>query len=398
MTPVEYDVYLSCRDPGRPGMASEVAAGLTRLGFRVFVAGQDTGTDPVPARLEIIGSAPDFVLLSASALPGQAGEGADPRAADLAHAFKTRRNIIVLADPAHADPLAEARHPGRAQLAAWQRVAYDRGRPRESIALVAHRLHSSSEVDERRLMRMAKRAFITLGVVLAIAFASRAVPAAMRWWNRPAAPPPLPRFTLYWAAAGERMQDGRWTGFPLEDGSAVAAGDRVRLGFATGSDGFAYVVARDAEGGISLLYPGVTLRGSSRVRAGTVYEAPEGGRWFSVDPRAGLAAIYVVAGHEPLENLEELLEEPDGGGTAASRLELLASTLSGLLDGTHASVPRPVRTRTGREIVDGLSPAPPPRGWPAASGIVPGAGTQPASRAGLVSAVVEIRLRNSPQD
>ena len=271
----------------------------------------------------------------------------------------------MLADPAHSDPLAAAEPPGRPKLAAWQRVAYDPARSRESIALVGHRLLTSSDVDDRRLMRTVKRAFVALGLVLAIAVASRAVPLAVRWWNRPTAPPPLPRFTLYWSAAGQRLQDGQWTAFPITDGSAVAGGDRIRLAFSIGSDGYAYVVIRDAQGGVSVLYPGATVRGASRVRPGSVYDVPGNGRWFTVDPQAGIAAIYLFAGHEPLENLEELAEEPESGATPAARLELLSSTLQGLLDGKHARwrAARFARAE-GREIVDGLPPAPSPAGWP----------------------------------
>ncbi|MGE5200358.1 MAG: hypothetical protein ACM3H9_12015, partial [Rhodospirillaceae bacterium] len=202
MPPVEHDVYLCCRDAQAPGMVAEVAAGLRRFGFRVCVAGGEPGTTDGPGRLAAIERAADFVLLSAPLPAGGGQDGPDPRAADLAHAFKTRRNILVLADPAHRDPLAAAEPPGRPKLAAWQRVAFDPARARESIALVAHRLLSSSEVEERRLMRVTKRAFITLGVVLALAVASRAVPAAVSYWNRPKAPPPLPRFTIYWTAFG----------------------------------------------------------------------------------------------------------------------------------------------------------------------------------------------------
>ena len=245
-------------------------------------------------------------------------------------------------------------------------------------------------------MRRVKRAFVALGLVLAIAVASRAVPLAVRWWNRPAAPPPLARFTLYWTAVGQRMQDGQWTALPITDGSAVAGGDRLRLVFSTGSDGYAYVVIRDAQGGVSVLYPGATVRGASRVRAGSVYQVPEDGSWFPVDPQSGLAAIYLFAGHEPLENLEELLEEPESGATPAARLELLTSTLAGLLDGKHAAAVRPVRTRGGREIVDGLAPAPPPTAWPAVSTGGSARAGQPATQTGLLSAVVELRLRSGP--
>jgi len=398
MKPVECDVYLCCRDGEGRGMASEVAAGLARFGFKVCVSGRDAPAAHGPERLASIENAPDFVLLSAPASGGAALARDDPRAADFAHAFKTRRNILVLADPAHADPLVATGLPGRPKLAAWQRIAHDPERPRESIALLAHRLLSSSEVNDRRLMRNAKRAFIALAVVLAVAAASRAVPLAVRWWNRPAAPPPLPRFTLYWTADGQRLQNGQWAAFPLTDGSAVAAGDRLRLAFSTGSDGFAYVVTRDGLGGVSVIFPGAAVRGASRVRRGEAHEAPADGRWLTVDVRAGPAAIYLIAGHDPLENLEELTEDGDGSLTPGARMELLHATVSGLLDGKRTAVPRPVRTRTGREIVDGLAPAPAPSLWPAGPGGGAAGAREPAVQIGLASVVMELRLGQVGRD
>jgi hypothetical protein len=396
MTGTDHDVYLCCREDGDAGMAADVAAGFARLGFRVLVPGRDAAAGEGAARLAAIARIPDFVLLSAPAPDVPAGRLPDPRSAELAHAFKTRRNILVLADPAHRDPLADAESPDRPKLAAWQRVAYDRSRPRESIALVAHRLVSSSDVEDRRFMTRVKAAAVTVAILLAVAVASRAVPAAMKWWNRPTAPPPLPRFTLYWSAIGQRMQNGQWAASPMTDGSAVAAGDRIRLVFSTGSDGYAYVVARDAQGGLALLFPGATVRGASRVRAGSVQQAPPGDQWFTVDAASGLAAIYLLAGHDPLENLEELADEPESGATPAARLELLSSTLQGLLDGRHAAAPRPIRSRTGREIVDGLAPAPPPAAWPAVSTGGPAGPARPATQVGLLSTAVEIRLRPEP--
>ena len=393
MTASEHDVYLCCREDGDPGMVSEVASGMVRLGFQVHVAGRGVRAEQGSERRAAIEKASDFVLLSAPPAAGAPDGAADPRAADLAHAFKTRRNILVLADPAHGDPLAAADLPGRPKLAAWQRVTYDRARARESIALVAHRLVSSSEVEDRRFMRRVKRAAAAVAIMLVVAVALRAVPAAVKWWNQPTEPPPLPRYVLYWSAYGQRLQNGGWTAFPVTDGGAVAGGDQIRLVFSAGSDGYAYVVARDPQGGLSLLFPGVTVRGAGRVRAGTVYQAPGEGRWFTVDKHAGLAAVYVIAGHDPLENLEELTEETDAGSSPATRMELLSSTVTGLLDGRHAAVPRPVRTRKGREIVDGLAPLPAPSSWPAAPGGLSSDALRPAVQTGLVSVAVEIRLR-----
>jgi hypothetical protein len=396
MTGTDHDVYLCCREDGDAGMLAEVAAGFARLGFRVLASGRDAAADEGAARLAAIARIPDFVLLSAPVPVGPAGRQPDSRSAELAHAFKTRRNILVLADPAHLDPLAEAEMPGRPKLAAWQRVAFDRSRPRESIALVAHRLVSSSDIEDRRFMRRVKQATAAVVLLLTVAVALRAVPAGIAWWNRPKAPAPLPRFTVYWTATREQLRHGQWASFPMTDGSSIAAGDRVRLAFCTGSDGHAYVVARDARGGLTLLFPGVTVRGASRVRAGSVQEAPPGDQGFTVDAASGLASIYLLAGHDPLENLEELAEEPDEATTAAARMELLSSTIAGLLDGRHAAAQRPVRSRKGREVVDGLAPAPPPAVWPAVTGPAGGAPARPFVQTGLLSVVMEIRVRPEP--
>ena len=149
----------------------------------------------------------------------------------------------------------------------------------------------------------------------------------------------------------------------------MAAGDQIRLAFSAGSDGYAYVVIRDAQGGVSMLYPERPLRGASRVKAGSVYQVPGGRPLVHGGSAGGLAAIYLIAGHDPLENLEELAEEAESGALARGAhraVELPPSRDS--LDGKRAAVPRPVRTRRGREIVDGLAPAPPPSVWPAAPG------------------------------
>jgi hypothetical protein len=392
MTPAEYDVFLSRRGAGDEDMVSEVAAGLSRLGFRVRVAAHEAGTDARPARLAAIEQAPDFVLISAPAVPGAVESGDDPRRAELAHAFKSRRNILVLADPAHVDSLAGEGLPGRQPFADWQRVTYDRSRTRESIALLSHRLHSSSEVEDRRFMGRVRAAAVTVAILLAVAVATRGVPAAVKWWNRPSAPPPLPRYVLYWAAYGQRLENGRWTSFPVTDGTSVAAGDQIRLAFSAGSDGHAYVMVRDTQGGVSALFPGATVRGASRVRAGTVCQVPGADRWITVDERTGIAAIYLIAGHDPLENLEELAEETDAGPSPAARMELLSSTIAGLLDGKHSAVPRPIRSRRGREIVDGLAPASPPSVWPLPPGDASPSDPKPNTQTGLLSAVVEIRI------
>ena len=61
MKPVECDVYLCCRDGEDRGMASEVAAGLARFGFRVCVSERDAPSALQPERSASIEQSPDFV-------------------------------------------------------------------------------------------------------------------------------------------------------------------------------------------------------------------------------------------------------------------------------------------------------------------------------------------------
>jgi len=396
MKPIAYDVYLCCREPSGHGLVQTVAAGLTRLGFRVFVGDRVPGAAPDEQRLRLIEDIPDFVLLSSPEAGDKGARDPDPLRIEIAHAFKTGRNVLVMADPEHADPLAGARPPGVPPLPPWQRLAYDPGRVRESIALLGYRLLSSSDVEERRLMQTAKQAFIAVGLILLAAVATRAVPAVIEFWNRPKPKPPLPPFSVYSCAFGQRLEAGRWAAFTPGEGSAVSSGDQVRLVFTPSADGFAYVVSKDVRGDVSVLYPTVTMRGASRVGAGRLYDVPAAGSWLSVDGQAGIDTIYLLAGYEPLENLEELVEESDANVDPAVRRDLLNSTLTGLLDGRHAAVRPPVRTRNGQAIVENLPAGPGPAECSAtlASGAV--VTRRFGAQRGLVSALVEIRLRHQP--
>lgn len=393
MRPIAYDVYLCCREPRGHGLAHTVAAGLTRLGFRVFVGNRVPGAAPDEQRLRLIEDIPDFVLLSSPDAGDEGARDPDPLRIEIAHAFETGRNVLVMADPGHSDPLADARPPGVPPLPPWQRIAYNSGRGRESIALLGHRLLSSSDIEDRRLMRTAKQAFIAAGLVFLAVIAIKAVPALIDLWTRPTPKPPLPPFSIYSCTFGQRLEADRWAAFTPGDGSAVSSGDQVRLVFTPSADGFAYVVSKDVRGDVSVLYPAVTVRGASRVRAGTVYEVPAGGSWLPVDEQAGLDTIYLLAGYEPLENVEELVEESDADMDPAVRLELLGSTLAGLLDGRHAAVRPPVRTRNGQVILESLPSGAGPLECSATLASGSSLTRRFAAQRGLVSAVVEIRVR-----
>ena len=393
MKPVDYDVYICCREGSGADLAKLVSAGLTRRGFRVFYEDRLPGPGPDLRRLKRIEGTPDFVLLLTPGALDPCADAQDPMRLEIAHALRTGSNIVPILVPGYV------RHPpgtlpaDLAGLAGQRGLVYDPDRSRESIARLAHALSSDAAVEERRLMREAKRVFLIAGLAILAVVAveiARALPRmlAPKIDERPLAP-----LALYWCGFGQRLDNGRWVEFALKDGSPVFRGDRLKVVFSPSADGFAYAVSRDLAGGVSVLFPGAVFEADTRVRAGELYEVPDETGWFALEEQTGLDTIYVLASYDPLENLEELVREPGGSMNAQARHSLLESTIWGLLDGRHAAAGRTTRARSGRPIVQDLEIRRGPSTCSAtlADGVV--VSRQPATERGLLSAAVEIRVR-----
>jgi len=312
---------------------------------------------------------------------------------EIAHALRTGSNIVPILVPGYV------RHPpgtlpaDLAGLAGQRGVVYDPDRSRESIARLAHALSSDAAVEERRLMREAKRVFLIAGLAILAVVAVEIARALPRMLTPKIDERPLAPLALYWCGFGQRLDTGRWVEFALKDGSPVFRGDRLKVVFSPSADGFAYAVSRDLAGGVSVLFPGAVFEADTRVRAGELYEVPDETGWFALEEQTGLDTIYVLASYDPLENLEELVREPGGSMNAQARHSLLESTIWGLLDGRHAAAGRTTRARSGRPIVQDLEIRRGPSTCSAtlADGVV--VSRDLATERGLLSAAVEIRVR-----
>ena len=367
----EHDVVVFAADASAGPIAAQIRTDLSRRGFRV-------------GSLDASESAPDFVAVW-SATPDVAN--LEP----VVQAVTDQRNVVVVLPKGTSLPPLADLPAGLQPLARQQAVPFDAARVRESLELVSHRLSSDSLVTERRLMRRMKRLFIAAGLFCLTGVALQTVPMIIREWKRPKMPPPVAPFTLYWASFGESRGPSGWQEAPIVDGSQVAAGDRLRLVFSPSADGHAYVVMRSRAGDIRVLYPIDAINGASKVRAGQVYTAPVGDGWLVVeDGPAFPAALFIVASYDALQNLEELIEEPNA--SAIERRQLLADTIDGLLDGRHAAVTTRVWTGKLQMIDRNLLPRPAP---PAVTVALQGGGQ--ASRTlspqrGWVAAAVEVKL------
>ncbi len=394
--PAEFDVFVSCADGPGAEVPSTVVAYLTRAGFHVRVGEPPNGGGAAPFDLALVEETPDFILLLTPATKAALADRAHAVHALVARALSANRNVVCVEETS-GRPGASFKEPEElAGLAAQQRVGYDPDRLAESLSILQHSLSSETTVNERHDMRRTRRWFIFAALFVLAGFSWQTVPLVIKALRQPRPLPPVAPFTLYWTSFAERTDGGAPAEFPLAPGAVVSGGDRVRIAFSPSADGFAYVIAKDARGRVSVLFPTDYIKGASRVRAGQSYFAPTGSGWLAIDPQAGLDTIYVFGSHDPLQNLEELVEEPETSANLGTRRELVDQTVAGLLDGRHYQYGRRVSIRTTAFIDQALQPPPGP---PTFSAPRPSGGvlTHPALvQPGLVSALAEIRVKFVP--
>lgn len=171
---------------------------------------------------------------------------------------------------------------------------------------------------------------------------------------------PVAPFALSWTIFGVRGTGEQASEFQVSADGPANAGDQIKIVFSPSADGFAYVVAKDARGVVHVLFPSDALKGASRVKAGQVYQAPLSSAWWTVDAQPGASTVYIIGCYDPLQNLEELVEQPEAETTAVARRDLIDSTINGLIDGRHYQTGRRVSTRKTNAIDPALAPGPRP--------------------------------------
>jgi hypothetical protein len=393
MASSDRDVFVCYGGQAGSDLAKTISAGLARKGFRV-ADGSGGAAAADAGRLRQIEQTPDFVVvLTPETLEALASED-DPIRAAVSHALAHRRNVVQVRGPGAVSERAEDAAAALFALRNPPVVEYNPARRAESIALIGHRLSSDATVDERRLMRRSKRLFALAGAILLTGVALQEVPRLIERWTRPRLLSPIAPFALYWAGFGlSGGGDGRT--FPVGRQVEMKAGDQLRLVFSPSADGHAYVVSRNVRGDVAVLFPTDAVRGASRVLGGRTYFAPVGSGWLKIEDEASAGTIYLVAGYDPVQNFEELVEEPTA--TASSRRALLDLTMAGLLDGRHGAAER--RVWTGK--LHPIDPAIAIGAGPASTEVVLAGGRRVtgalAAQPGLVSSSVEIKIEYRAQ-
>jgi hypothetical protein len=382
-------VFICCPDPGRREMCVTLREYLTRAGFRVFF--EPASELPAPDRLALAGTVSDFVLFLPPAGFDLAGGGGEWQA-QVAAALETGRNVVRVSLADEPAWTAEADRADLAGLVTRQALTYDPDRLAESLSLIQHCLSTDTIVNDRHLSRRWKRLFMFAAALILVGFSAQTIPILIKAWKRPRQLPPVAPFVLYWSGFAERDVAGIAEELPLVSGMAIKPGDRLRVAFSPSADGFAYVVTRDTRGRVSVLFPGESIKGASRVKAGQSYGAPLQDGWLMVEADAGLDTLYVFGSYDSLQNLEELVEEPETPTNLGGRRELLEQTVNGLLDGRHYPPGPRIWIRTTALVDQSLKSPAGPRSFSAVfrngKTVTHPAAIQP----GLVNALAEIKV------
>lgn len=104
---------------------------------------------------------------------------------------------------------------------------------------------------------------------------------------------------------------------PIDPGTVLQSGDKVRFRFSSNFDGYLYVTNLGTSGRYELLFPTTQTGADNRVEAGKSYLVPQTQAQFVVAGPAGHDVSFWMVSPTPLTSLDLL---PAGGAPAAPRV------------------------------------------------------------------------------
>jgi hypothetical protein len=104
------------------------------------------------------------------------------------------------------------------------------------------------------------------------------------------------------------MRDANGSAVRVDPSREFRAGDRIRLGLETNTDGYLYIFHTENNGEPQMLYPDARLeQGGNRIEAHVPYEIPwnEPGKenWFKFDANPANERLYIIVTRQPLPGI-----------------------------------------------------------------------------------------------
>lgn len=113
--------------------------------------------------------------------------------------------------------------------------------------------------------------------------------------------------SFLWAfGAVQRSKGGEGTIEPVKPGMVLSSGDRIKMMIELRGECFVYVIHKNPQGEVFLLFPYDISQFASDYRVGKTYTIPQGDSWFELDRTVGRETFYIFAASERLSDLDRL--------------------------------------------------------------------------------------------
>lgn len=117
----------------------------------------------------------------------------------------------------------------------------------------------------------------------------------------------MEQVSFLWAfGVVQRSKGGEGTIEPVKPGMVLRSGDRIKMMIELRGECFVYVIHKNPQDEVFLLFPYDISQFASDYRVGKTYTIPQGDSWFELDQTVGRETFYIFAASERLSDLDSL--------------------------------------------------------------------------------------------
>ncbi len=109
---------------------------------------------------------------------------------------------------------------------------------------------------------------------------------------------------LLWAFGALRAASTHPMALPVTSGMVLHSGDKLKMMLRIRKKCFVYVLYKDSQGNLSMLFPYSPKFFDSDYRIDHNYYVPESDAWFQLDKKTGKETFYLIASEQRLRDIE----------------------------------------------------------------------------------------------
>lgn len=110
--------------------------------------------------------------------------------------------------------------------------------------------------------------------------------------------------SFLWAFGAIRTASTHPKALPVTSGMVLHSGDKLKMMLRIRKKCFVYVLYKDSQGNLSLLFPYTPKLFESDYRIDYNYDVPESDAWFQLDKKTGRETFYLIASEQRLRDIE----------------------------------------------------------------------------------------------